>query len=139
MQMKHDFFGILNLTYSEDTQKHYWSGNINYAGDSIELRIFTEDDSPSLMQVEFFNEAMKSLQMIIEDSSRFIEKSFKIWTGENSLENFLVEFRCKSLDIPEDGNLKNDWQITFVRKSDENFVFTIFLEKGLVVNTDLDG
>ena len=137
-KISHDFFGTLSYTSSEDTRKHYWSGNINYTGDSIELRIFTDGDTPSLKQVEFFNEVMKSLQKIVEDSSRFIEKNFKIWSGKNYLENFLIEFRCKGLDIPEDGSLQNDWQITFVRKSDENFVFTIFLEKGLVVNTDLD-
>lgn len=135
----HYFFGTLNFVYSDDTRKYYWSGNINYAGNSIKLRIFTDGDAPSLMQVTFFKEAMKSLQAIVEDSSRFIEKSFKIWSGKSYLDNFLIEFKCKSLDIPENGSLQNDWEITFVRKSDNNFIFTIFLEKGLVVNTDLDG
>jgi len=137
--MRHDFFGSLKYTSSEGAQGCYWSGSIDYAGDLIELKVFTDGGSPSLKQVAFFNEVMGSLQTLVKNSSQFIEASFEIWTEKSYLENFLLEFRCKSMDIPADGCLQNDWQITFVQKSDENFVFTVFIEKGVVVCTDLDG
>jgi len=81
---------------------------------------------------------MNNLDPLVEESSRFVKSSFEIWTNKTYPESFFDEFKCVSLQLPLGGNAANDWQITFARRSDLCFVFTIYIVDNKVESTDLD-
>ena len=134
----HPFFGPLSLFENKQLNRCYWNGEIAFEGQSIALRIDTNKDSPNENHIIFFTRTLKNLNWVIKESTYFIANSFEIWTDKTYLENFLDEFKCVALDIPFKGKATNNWQITFARCSDEDFVFTVYFVNNKVESTDLD-
>jgi hypothetical protein len=134
----HPFFGKLNLAKNEFHNQWFWNGVVTFEGQSIALRIYSGKEEPSEKYVNFFTNTMKNLDWLIKESSPFVKHSFEIWTNKAYFEYFLDEFKCVSLDIPVECNAENNWQITFARRSDEDFVFTIYVVNNKVESTDLD-
>jgi hypothetical protein len=134
----HPFFGPLSLCKNKQLNQYYWNGKITFEGQSITLRIDANKESPNENHIIFFTHTIKNLDWVIKKGTYFIANSFEVWTGKTYLENFLDEFKCVALDIPFKGKAKNNWQITFARRSNPDFIFTIYFVNNKVESTDLD-
>jgi len=136
--ISHKFFGVLRFSKKKYRNQCFWTGNIIFEGHPISLRIFSGKEAPVNSHVDFFNKTMNNLDLLVEESSKFVEHNFEIWTNKIYSKDFLDEFKCVNLDIPMEGEGKNDWQITFARRLDEDFVFTVYVVNNKVESTDLD-
>jgi hypothetical protein len=137
----HPFFGRLMFTKSKSSQSCYWGGvkHTDNQTSPITIRVYADEQGPSIEQIEFFKQTVNSLDLLVRNFSDLVKPHFEIWCNKNYSEDFLNEFECTGMHIPVKGNREDNWEVTFTKISDKNFVFTIFFEKGVAVNTDLDG
>lgn len=140
-EMQHPYFGHLKYIKSKSYPYCYWEGTKTMTKQSalIALRIHADEQGPSREQETFFREIIRDLNPIVHNFSEIVKPHFEVWTQKDYADNFLKEFVCTGMNIPINGNRKNDWEITFTQISDSNFVFSVFFENGSAVNTDLDG
>jgi hypothetical protein len=139
-EMYHPYFGHLLFFKSTSPQRCYWEGSktIDEQTASITIHIHAKEIGPSPEQERFFKKIVSNLDSLVLHFSDLVKPHFETWCQKDYADHFLKEFECTGLHIPINGNEKNEWEITFARISDQNFVFIVFFENGVAVNTDLD-
>lgn len=140
-QMDHPYFGHLHFFKPKGSQHPYWQGEIRPVSQTfaITIRIHADEQGPTREQDKFLRRIVSDPDSLVPLFSDLVKPHFERWCQKTYADHFLKEFECTGLLIPMDGDQKKDWAITFTRISDGDFVFSVFFENGVAINTDLDG
>lgn len=139
--MQHPTLGQLQYFEWKTNQDSYWLGSVGIEGQANEatLRIQADEDGPSQGQEQFIRNIVDHLDSLVPLMSAVVKPSFEIWCETRYEDGFLEAFECTNLVVPNSGSLTSKWALSFARRDDNDFVFSVFFENGVAVNTDLDG
>ena len=136
--MDHPYFGKITFF---DAEKPYWEGSKKFdlPIGMIEIFIGADEAGPSENHIKFCKDFEQNISTTVESMRPLLEKEFEVWTGQKIPENFWSEFTCSGIAIPRDGNIKNNWDISFESRTEGEHLFTVYFENGSPTRITVDG
>ena len=140
--LSHPFFGeLLYIDSLDPEQGGYWEGDmvINNNTQTISIAIHAPEEGPQTTQEQFWNSIVSNFEAVIEKCHDVMKQEYEEWTEKSYPANFSDEFIWEGIMIPKEGNGDNEWDITFICKSDPDHTITIYFDNGKAISASVDG
>ncbi len=138
-RIEHHFFGTALLV---DTKSgSYWEIETAPWGRPFTVIIETHGkQEPTSAQVEFYRRFTDAPEVGFEFARRLLIKEYETWTDGPFPSQWTAAFEFVGLSIPHDGDIQNDWDLSFdCLKDRAGHQFTCHIENGEPSYVTVDG
>ena len=141
VERNHDFFGKI-LFMGGDTPKDddYWEAElrVSEAKEPISVLINAGLEGPSVNHVEFYKRCVSDLDSLFEKCWPVFEPDFEQWAGKTLGGDWSEDFDLMSIEIPRDGNERNEWTVGYYVDLANHYFAARFVD-GEAKHNEIDG
>ena len=105
----------------------------------IGLTVLAGPNGPTDNHVKFFEEFEKNYNTILNKYSEALKTEYEQWFNKPPKNDINNVFNFVALTIPEEGNINNEWSISFYPVEDEEHLFTLYIKNGEPAGCSVDG